>query len=472
MLVSDICSHYTKSCESFSKIDTQILELIASHYYDLQMYSIHIANIDNSANKISNKYNFSTLIDKTKNSYKKSEIPLFEHDNMIKLRNLVSKMFGNLQDIFIKSKKYAQDLTDIEFFGSGDLSLSILLRARRKIDENTVTSPFIIKLTPLNMSHHYSSIHYDDEFIQTYIISPSYAIFIKEAWMYCFSKTKLSQYTPTFACISNCYILNGFPLDLQSLSKIFVSYAEQRTRENKYIPYKKWFNILMDATSNKRTKQTIMEEAYGCFEIKQVNGTLEDLINVPQSLNLSIIFEYLYTKIVAAFVGRVIFTDDHIGNIGYINVDYARQYTIKCNGCNYNFYMPPGKMVQFIDLERYVFNFSKYEIYTNDALKEDAKNHNNNFTKKSYYKNSYIGDKTISLFIGKREMNKSLFETSEEYDIMLRILTSKFIHDIKTFCQIMYYNLPKTYLTKPENVDIDTYQIDLDDQNNRYFEQF
>jgi hypothetical protein len=330
--------------------------------------------------------------------------------------------------------------------------------------------PLIVKLIPINLPHQYKYLPLKNNdiknFIDIYIESPGYALFYKEAWMYCFCKSYLLQYTPTFTCVSNCYIINGFPItNLTDLKIIYNNYAESRTKQNKNIPYKKWFNILIDKKSDQLTIDQVLKSNFGCFEMKEIDGTIDDIIKIPGSLNLSIIFEYLYTKVIAAFIGRVIFTDDHFGNIAYISVDYTRSYTIKCNGCKYNFYMPPGKMIQFIDLERYVFNYSRYDIYTNDALKNinDSnfiKNIHMDIVRKSYNQNNYIFDKSMTSF--QNIITKENFETSDEYIVMLKIITSNFVHDIKTFCQIMDTYLPKKYLVKPDNDNIYEYYIDLD----------
>ena len=55
----------------------------------------------------------------------------------------------------------------------------------------------------------------------------------------------------------------------------------------------------------------------------------------------------------------------------------------------------------------------------------------------------------------------------KEYEIMLQILTSPFIHDIKTFCQIMESNLPQKYLEPTTNTEIIEYYLDLDNNSLR-----
>ncbi len=50
---------------------------------------------------------------------------------------------------------------------------------------------------------------------------------------------------------------------------------------------------------------------------------------------------------------------------------------------------------------------------------------------------------------------------------MVQILSSPFIHDIKTFCQIMEANLPKKYMTCPTDNSIRNYHLDLDNNSLR-----
>ncbi len=151
-----------------------------------------------------------------------------------------------------------------------------------------------------------------------------------------------------------------------------------------------------------------MNAEYGCFEMQQIDGTFDGIFDNKFKLNLSMIFEYLYTKVVAAYVGKIIFTDDHFGNIAYINVDYVRAYHLICNGCKYDFYMPSKKMVQFIDLERYIFNYTSYDIYTNTALKsiklndDGSLNDINDQIKNTYLKNNFILIKVWKHYLAKK----------------------------------------------------------------------
>ena len=472
--IINACAYQTNSCINFGKINDLIIQMVNDHYFDLQMYANFVVAIDNNPAELSDKNNFYTKIVAVKNEYdpQYSNTKLFTKENMYHLQLLVKKMLDLLKDNWITAEEYLLDIRNIQFFGSGAASATILLRADRILP--TGIMPLIIKIMPFELPYHYTYLKNIspkelENFVWTYIESPTYALFIKEAWMYCFSKTQLAKYTPTFTCISNCYFIKGLPINnLEKLNEIYASYAQKRISSGKQLPYKKWFNILTNPNEPQQLKEKIFESNYGCFEMRQIEKTLDDIIDEPGMFDLSIIFEYLYTKVVSAFVGRIIFTDDHFGNVAYNTVNYFRSYNIKCNGCNYLFYMPPGKMVQFIDLERYVFNFSQYDIYTNTALKSipDSdylkKNTHLDKIKNVYNNNNYIFDKTLSALL-KRSFGEKNFADASEYKIMLQILTSPFVHDIKTFCQIMESNLPQKYLVVPPKGKIVEYYLDLDD---------
>lgn len=476
-IIIDPCSVMTTSCFNFRKINNAIIKMVNDHYFDLQMYANCIFNIDNNKRELSDSNNLLSRIIDTQNKYavKYEDMPLFAKENMLRLKHLMSKIIKDLKGNIIDAKEYQKYIIQSEFFGSGAASPSILLKTHKQM--GLTEYPIIVKLIPLQFSHHYDFMTLKKsakkKFIKRYIETPSYAIFVKEAWMYCFSKDELTTYTPTFNCISNCCIINGFPIkNMKTLEGMYRSYEINKMRGGTKLPYKKWLNMLLDPQTSDDIKSSIIESNYGCFEMKEIEGTLSDLEYKVGQFNLSLIFEYLYTKVIAAFIGRIIFTDDHFDNVAFVTVAYTRSYKIKCNGCIYNFYMLPGKMIQFIDLERYVFNFSQYDIYTNAALQNipsgdfDHCNSHMDKIKLSYKKNNYIFDKSLSLLLNK-SFNKECFKDVSEFYIMLNILSSNFVYDIKTFCQVMEVNLPASYLEPPSFGEIKEYYINLDDESLR-----
>ena len=510
-----------------------IVDIVNYYYYDLQMYSNYVVSIDNGTllrqlDTLSESNNIKTKIKSITDMYYTPENRLFRKKKMILLSKLIDEFISRDPCIIIPNKKKY----DAAFFRTGVVSTSMLFKK-----DNPST---IIKTFPCKLYHHYQ--YCDDKFIKIFIESPLYALYFKEAWMICFSKQKLSQYTPVFGCMISCYMTNNLPVYLSD------------TIKNEYQNYvlnnpnmkKKWFenmiknngNLCVEFNGDKNTSN------FGCFEMVETEGTLLDLnvsikeINkkiilldifsdkkqlsddafqqlnithdklnklpmskknghalrtvtnvienqksireynslkqslIEKKIDLSFFFEYMYGKLVVAYIGRIIFTDDHFGNIAYITVDYYRHYKIKCNGCNYHFYMHPGKMVQFIDLERYIFNYSRYDIYTNSALQNISDDDFINNTqlhniKSNYLNNDYIVDKGIYQLADPRELDPKTFVDDTEYQIMVNIIIDNFIYDIKTFCQIMSMYLPKKYMTKIDDDKMKHYYIDLDDDSIR-----
>lgn len=485
-----------------------IIELINNHYYDLQMYANFVINVDNEVCTPSN--NITTKLIRVSSMFSNNKI-LFTDTNMEKLHILMQK-------IIIKTNRLTYSLKynpPIYYFNSGSASSSILFECH-----NT-----IIKIFPCQLFHHYKYVATNN--ISKNIESPLYALFYKEAWMYFFCKKILSPYTLAFNCIKHCGTVSGFPI---SITDIIIN-QYRRSKHNK----KNWFNLLIENKNDlmygaiyacfemnklegimtdliKETKDilikldklndipdkwTITYQTYlkllntqeKLNKIGPSHGLqiVTNIINKQKSISqktqlkkelldnqidLSFIFEYMYAKMITAYIGKIIFTDDHFDNIAYIRVKYARHYKIKCNGCDYNFYMPPGKMVQFIDYERYIFNYSHYDIYTNNALKRLPKSEFQFASdqlkelNKTYLINDYIYDKGIYAFIDPRIFDPKMFATINEYNIMVNILIDNFVYDIKTFCQVMSIHLPKSYMT-PLIGEMKHFYIDLDDDDIR-----
>lgn len=521
-----------------------VIDMINNHYYDLQMYSNFVISIDNTApdkvhspvstplkdhalgrEKLSIDNNIETRIESTVKTYFPLGNQIFATENMQKLYQLMCNKKISLYFDVICPKYNAT------FFKSGIVSSSILFK--------TFPENIIIKTFPLQIFHHY---HFHTEsFIKTHIESPLRALFIKEAWMILFGKQKLSKFTSAFDCMLGCYISKGLPIKLtKGIKQKYARNIDINPKNNK-----KWFEYVLrnnlnqadalygcfEMTEIEGTLTGLMVEIKSITKeigelsdvadkklmsqhtrsqlaityLKLINAKNTDLhaINVVKKvienqkniirrneligilngkkIDLSFFFEYMYGKMVTAYVGKIIFTDDHFDNIAYVTVDYCRHYKIKCNGCDYHFYMLPGKMVQFIDLERYIFNYSKYDIYTNSALqrvpKNDfVKNSNLQKIKENYLRNEFIFDKGIFAFMDPRVLYPESFADNTEYGIMINIFMDNFVYDIKTFCQIMSTYLPKKYMTRPKNCKVRDYYIDLDDDairiiDNDYMEQ-
>lgn len=453
----------TSNCIRSETIGSTIRQLIDNYYFDLQMYSNFIYIIESESKQLSGSYNIYT------------KIMNFIRDANIKYPNYKFLTKTTMTDIYdmakiFKSrihstsvKKYNLGITSSEFFNLGSISPSILIKIKRN------ESTYISKIMPLSYPHHYNSIPDIDskslqKFFSVYVDSPQFALFVKEAWIYCFIKKYVTIYTPTFACISDIYVTRGWPVtDLEKIRQQFATYVKKLDSDNISIINKRWFRSILRKDSDNNT-ENIIRMKFGCIEMQQVEGTLDQLLNTAASFNLGMIFEYLYTKIVASHIANIILTDDHMGNIGYVNTTFGRTYTIKSNNVLHTFHVKPGLMLQFIDLERYVFNFSDQPVYTNRQLKKIAMSMNSR-TALAYLQNNYIFDKTIQAFLKKNVFRKGIFASEEEYMISISILKSSHIYNYKTFAETIHKLLPSVYTTIPDSTVYvtNTYYIDLDD---------
>lgn len=486
-----------------------IIRLINNHYYDLQMFANYVIGVDNDSKELTKNNNINTRIMQVSKLYS-TEKMLFNVYNMESIMNYVYDMDNSTEQMKINPK-----YTGFDFFNCGSVSTSVIFRKDN----------IILKIFPCQLLHHYSffSGKIGEKTICRDFESPILAIFYKEAWMYFFCKNVMSSYTSAYDCVLNCGTTRGFPININKTTipintkkkwfnylisdvknpihnAIFACFEMKKIEGTMTDLIRNATNILaqLKTINNIPNESTVTNELYeklknirhdlskkeSLISLRIINNiiTKHELVNKKQNLlqnlssyqiDLSYFFEYMYAKMITAFIGKVIFTDDHFDNIAYITVNYWRSYKIKCNGCDYDFYMPPGKMVQFIDYERYIFNYSQYDIYTNAALKQIpvdefryASTHLKEI-KDNYVANEYIYDKGIYAFIDPRELDPQVFVSKEEYDIMVNILMDNFIYDIKTFCQVMSSHLPKKYQTRPQNQKIKSFYIDLDDNNIR-----
>lgn len=464
------CQYKTQSCINYGKVTDLVIQMVNEHYFDLQMFANYVARINSSM-----VADFMTEIKNIQKNFRTTypQMPLFTDESMLKLERLVNEILIKMSTNIVAPQNYLRNIKNYSIFGMGATSPTILMKIDKMLPNQPNTSmPLILKIVPIQFPNFITD---NKRMTKVFIESPLNAIYFKEAWMYCFSQTYLSKYTPAFNCISDCYITTGFPFnDLTRMRSLYDYYRKNHT----YFQEKKWFNNLIDPRKDKKSielSNSILSSSFGCFEMRQISGTFFDLTKKKNQFDLSMIFEYLYGKLVAAFVGRIIFTDDHFENLAYTTVNFYREYVIKNNGCTFKFYMEPGKMVQFIDLERYIFNFSDYDIYTNFALSQVSNSEYSKVTyklarlKNSYIKNNYIFDKGIDQLLN-RSFNENNFRDRSEYTIMVQILQSPFIHDIKTFCQIMYAKLPEKYKQQPvynRYDEVRRYEIDLDDDKIR-----
>ena len=476
------CTYRGNTCPSFDNINKDIISLVNDHYFNLQTYANYIFGFDNQNIPLATNNNIDTEILDILNNYnfkklKMKNLIVFDPKDMIEMEKMTVSISNRMESIVVTSKKYLSELDNIHVFASGAASSTIILKADRIAEGKRI--PIIIKITPLEMPHHYpyigdKSISTDiekNEFISRYVKAPAAAIFFKEAWMYCFTKNHIAKYTPTFTCISNCYITQGLPIPLtQNILDEYLDYVDRKYKKSNNVIYKRWFNYLFDTKIDLAIKQQIVDSHYGVFEMTEIAGTLSDFITTNK-LSVGMIFEYLYSKMVCAYIGRIIFTDDHFGNVGYMPVNYIRHYKIKCNGCVHDFYAKDRYMVQFIDLERYIFNYTPYDVFTNDAVQAtdiDLSTSSESFKSmvNDYKNNPGIMDKTILGLKG--NMDFINFESENDKMIISNILNNPLMPDVRSFAQIMENCLPENMKETPyPGVPVQTYEIDLDDDSIR-----
>ena len=476
VITASVCTYENfNDCKIINRSTSEIMELVIDNYFDLQMYANFVYDVENEKQPLSESNNLTLNIDKVKEIYQ-SKYPnnkIFDKKRMQRMAGVVLRIMQETYSIVIDGNLYRHSLENIKLYGAGNASVSIFLEAD-KINKQGEKIRIIIKLFPLQFPHQY--IHFPTnllnmEYVVENIEAPSYALFYKEAWMYCFTSIYLQKYSPTYNCVADCKILNGIPFaSVDELKDIYKEYTAHHK-----IPHKKWLEILVSDDDDENNNEDLPYETlvknckYGCFEMAEIDGTIMQLIKKNEKIDLGIIFEYLYSKLVAAYIGRIIFTDDHLDNVGYINVKKHRHYEITCNGCVYHFWIKNQFLVQMIDMERYIFNFSQYDIFSNHLLKyipeseykKSDKLPSNIFVQHriNYLENNYIYDKGVESILEHLDSIQI-----DEKDLVEKILKDPFTFDVKLFCQNMQTYLPESYITPPEDdIQVLHYKINLDE---------
>ena len=86
--------------------------------------------------------------------------------------------------------------------------------------------------------------------------------------------------------------------------------------------------------------------------MEKIDGTLSDLPN--DKFDCGVLFEYLYGKLVAFKLGKIIFTDQvNTGNCGFKIVDYCRKYTIHQSGTSLTIYIKNNYLVKIFDFDNF-----------------------------------------------------------------------------------------------------------------------
>lgn len=357
--------HY---CQPFDDVSDDMFYLVNNFFRDLKTFSNYVLNNSSLSN-----INFKTETENLKKivviEQDKTETPRHKLDMLTKpgtLFDTVKRIKSELKKLVVSADQYLLNVKNMELFATGDNSPTILVKIDRLIDNNM--TEIIAKITPLQLKYQEKLLGVTD--YQTYVEAPLNAIFLKEAWMYCFAQNVLSKYVPTFACIRGSFITTSLPLgSVDNINKMLNAYESKKGT----IAPKVWFSNLVDRFPLEGTsKEEIINSEYGIFEMEKISGVMSHLIQ-QKSFTLALFFEYLISKVVAAKVGKVIFADDHFQNVAYTKLDNltTRCYTILQSGVEYKFYVQSDKMIKFIDLERYVFNVAQQEYYALSPMTEE-----------------------------------------------------------------------------------------------------
>lgn len=509
------------------------IQLVNVYYDNLQIYGNEIFNIDiHSEHVLSTDYNLKELI-KTYNRKNPGKISGHKLRN---LREIIKQLITFFMSNFTTNTAYMKDQSAISYFTRGSNSPNIIINIDNKL----------LKLVPLSWFHHYEHFFQDNfthqDYIPIHIETPLFAIYLREAWFIRFANIYLKKYTPAFDSLLDFRIINGFPVPKQNIAQLsngfglhrpkdwFYHLLETNTDMSDFLYESSYMCIEMNHCENTLFKDILQME-----ELRRSISILESKINItqldesvlaklrsrrdetdhagvravlnrvikrqqtirvikwkinilssrmnPLKFSLSMLFEYLYAKLVCGVVGRIIFTDDHFDNIMYTHSDLPRKYLIKSGGTEYVFNATDRKMIQFIDVERYIFNGSSNLSFTNDILRQKYHNDKSNVLQRNmskdfarhrrkYVKNDYIFDKGIYSFLDPRELPSFCFQSVQDYEIMTKILLDERLYHIDTFCEVLNQYLPVDMRSDTvqssdtiQSSDALTYQIDLDDLN-------
>lgn len=442
------------NCDQFDDASDDMFYLVNNFFRDLKSYANYVVPKSSTIN-----INFKLETNKLKEiNYIENgvKIPAHKLDMLTTpnlLYNTVQKIKRNLKNVTLTPQQYMNNVKSYEIFTTGDASPTILIRMERLIDNKLVES--IAKIAPLqlkNQKKYMTELEY-----RTYVEAPLNAIFLKEAWLYCFSQIILSKYVPTFACIKGSYIVNSLPLgSVDNIKKLLIDYESEKKGK---ISDKSWFSYLVDRFELPgTTKNEVINSEYGIFEMEKVSGVFRDLI-IRKELSIPLFFEYLISKVVAAKVGKILFADDHSGNVAYKKLDNVttRCYRITQNNIVRDFYVHSDKMIKFIDLERYVFNIAKEEYYalspmTDELSKLTVVERENKVSVEHLSTDKYLIDKMFS------NIRKGKYFIGKEEDAIQDFLRDPRLGIIDKILEHVYQHL-HSFLSPPSIIDKSFYHI-------------
>lgn len=348
---------------------------------------------------------------------------LFNIENKIWDQNKISDCNEKIKKIFKRLKKntietkcqdYRFDIQNILYFSESHSSATVTYTMEKK---NNIK--YLLKLFPMKLPYIPEKIVKNNNILL-------FLSFMKEIWLWEQCNNKIMKYTPVFPQMIAYHILDNCPF---KMNEIINSLDNVRNP-----PQKLWLDAITEFKIDLDEKRKVIESQFGCIELSNVDGMLYEYLNEPNKINLSLFFEYIYARIVLYKICNVVLLDYTFEEMGYVNVKYPRCYNITANGLLYKFTMPAGIMIQFTELQKYCIGEKKNDLYT-DILKID------------------------------KNINKQMFENSEEYEILMNILKEPHINNIKEFVKIMHQNLPNSYTKSKIDCSHASYHINLDNNN-------
>lgn len=252
-----------------------------------------------------------------------------------------------------KPLKKSYTLVSSEMFGTGNLSISLLLGLKYTDEDTGIIYDSIAKIYPINflniVDHNkdYQKIFNGEKRRERFHRFFNF-MFMREGLIGCWIKKYLldTNVSPTFACIYDSYKIKGLMIDKDKFAKAVTLNKEKFN--------KKWIRDIDNKDIENYWEQKISTTHFGYIEMEKMDYTLYDFMQNDRGIfDLDIIFEILYSKLVLMFYGNVYMLDDHANNIMLQKTDIIRHYQITRRKTTYNFYIRYPYLVKYIDFERF-----------------------------------------------------------------------------------------------------------------------
>lgn len=192
---------------------------------------------------------------------------------------------------------------------------------------------------------------------------------------------------------------------------------------------------------------------YGNIVMERIDGTLSDLPD--NKYDCGVLFEFLYGKLVAFKLGKIIFTDQvNTGNCGFKTVDYCRKYTIHHAGSILEIYVKNNYLVKIFDFDSFKLKDKEDQYYSDisDIIPDGGGLYN--------YRNNFVGAANI---ITKQTtyFREKIRDTEKlAFIAILGEIRQSFLDNNQTarFLSIINRNIPADYkIPPPAGVVIKSY---------------